>query len=190
MTHGSRKAPPSVVEEWISPVPDTAGKLVMLELWATGCGPCVAAIPENNRLQERFRANLVIIGFSGEPAEKVRTQHRLPIEYASAVDTQARMSRALGVREIPATFIILTRGKADGHPRCSRDARSRAPACRPAMTPVPVARAPGPGEVRDGVLFSTAAPARPFDMWRTCASLSACRRWSSSATFPTISTAS
>ena len=101
-----RRAPPLVVEEWVSPPPHTAGKLVMLEFWATWCGPCVAAIPDNNELQRRFRDNLVIIAISDEPAEVVRKQVNPAITYASAIDTQARMSRALGVREIPATFIL------------------------------------------------------------------------------------
>ena len=101
-----RRAPPLVVEEWISPPPDTEGKLVMLEFWATWCGPCVAAIPDSNELQRRYRDDLVIIAISDEPAAVVRKQVDPAITYASAVDTQGRMSRALGVREIPATFII------------------------------------------------------------------------------------
>jgi cytochrome c biogenesis protein CcmG, thiol:disulfide interchange protein DsbE len=101
-----RHAPPLVVEEWISAPPQTAGKLVMLEFWETSCGPCVAAIPEGNRLQERFHDDLVVIAISDEPAQVVRDHDRPAISYASAVDTQARMARALGIREIPATFII------------------------------------------------------------------------------------
>jgi cytochrome c biogenesis protein CcmG, thiol:disulfide interchange protein DsbE len=101
-----RHAPPLVVEEWISAPPQTAGKLLMLEFWATWCGPCVAAIPEGNRLQERFRDDLVVIAISDEPAQVIRGHDRPAITYTSAVDTQARMARALGVRGIPATFII------------------------------------------------------------------------------------
>jgi len=101
-----RHAPPLVVEQWVSPRPDTTGKLVMLEFWATWCEPCKAAIPENNRLQERFRDDLVIIAISNESAEQVRTQVDPAIHYATAVDSEARMGRALGVEAIPATFII------------------------------------------------------------------------------------
>jgi thiol-disulfide isomerase/thioredoxin len=101
-----RRAPSLVVEEWVSASPQTADKLVMLEFWATWCGPCVAAIPDTNQLQQRFRDDLVVIAISNEPADVVRSHVQPAITYASAVDTQARMSRTLGVREIPASLII------------------------------------------------------------------------------------
>ena len=43
---------------------DFKGKLVYMDIWATWCGPCVAAIPDIKELAERFPEDLVVIGVS------------------------------------------------------------------------------------------------------------------------------
>ncbi|MEW6208666.1 MAG: TlpA disulfide reductase family protein, partial [Acidobacteriota bacterium] len=30
------------------------GSIIIVDLWATWCGPCIAEIPEYNRLQEKY----------------------------------------------------------------------------------------------------------------------------------------
>jgi len=61
-------APPAWdLSEWINHAPvsrdDLAGKVVVLDFWATWCGPCISSIPKNNALAERYAdEGLVVIG--------------------------------------------------------------------------------------------------------------------------------
>ena len=46
-----------------------AGSVVMLEFWGTWCGPCVRAMPEVQKLHDRYRdRGLVVLAISYEPA--------------------------------------------------------------------------------------------------------------------------
>src|SRR3954468_17919530 len=45
------------VTEWINgqvKPADMKGKVVVVDLYATWCGPCMAAIPHNNELQKKY----------------------------------------------------------------------------------------------------------------------------------------
>lgn len=43
---------------------DLQGKIVLVDVWATWCSPCIAAIPELVEMQERYGDDLAVVGLN------------------------------------------------------------------------------------------------------------------------------
>lgn len=91
------------------------GKVVLLNFWATWCGPCKAEIPGFVELQEKYKDDLVIVGFSvDDPADKARA---FAVEYKMNYPVLLGEGRedvqdAYGpIWGIPASFLISKDGK-------------------------------------------------------------------------------
>lgn len=105
-------------------------KVVVLEFWATWCGPCVASIPHLTALQEKYGDKIAIVGVTkpdgrGNTLERVENfvkDRKDVMKYAVAWDgnnqTYNAYMRASGQRGIPTSFVIDQKGKVAwiGHP--------------------------------------------------------------------------
>ncbi len=106
----NQPAPELAIEKWLTEAPDTQGKFVLVDFWATWCPPCRRAIPYLNELQAKYKDLLVVIGLSSEPEQVIRKMTEPRIDYAIASDTQRRTSKALEVTGIPHALLIDPKG--------------------------------------------------------------------------------
>lgn len=102
----NQKAPKITVEKWLSDKPNTKGKFILIDFWATWCGPCKRAIPELNKFKTEFENDLVVIGISDETKEEVNKLIDPKIEYYSAIDTNRKMYNFLEIAAIPHCILI------------------------------------------------------------------------------------
>jgi thiol-disulfide isomerase/thioredoxin len=138
------KAPALNIEHWLSDgngkFPHTtkleAGKVYVIEFWATWCGPCVSSMPHLSELQTKFADKGVqIISVSDEDLETVetflkrevrgkdnQTYAELTSSYSLTTDpdgsTYEAYFEAAGLEGIPSAFIVGKSGEVEwmGHP--------------------------------------------------------------------------
>lgn len=79
-------APPLEVQRWLAGKPEMEGKFLVIEFWRTWCGACKRMTPLMNSLQKKFAQELVVIGITGESAEKVSAYNGPKKEYFLALD--------------------------------------------------------------------------------------------------------
>jgi thiol-disulfide isomerase/thioredoxin len=93
------------------------GKIVVLDFWATWCGPCIQSIPKNNEIARMYAdRGVVLIGVCHKDGgeKMVETIRSKKIEYPCAIDAKGEANAAYKVDGYPDYVIIDREGRVRG----------------------------------------------------------------------------
>ena len=93
---------------------DWRGKVTIVNFWATWCLPCQQEIPDFVALQEKYREQLQIVGFSmdeGSADEVRRFVEERKINYRVAMAGSDLDVRFGGIMGLPTTFVVDPQGR-------------------------------------------------------------------------------
>ncbi len=88
---------------------DKRDKILVLDFWASWCGPCLQAMPQVHRVVEEFadqQVELVAINLQEAPEQIKVALERLQLDMTVALDTDGRVAEKYGATAIPQTVII------------------------------------------------------------------------------------
>ncbi len=90
------------------------GKVVLLDFWATWCGPCKASFPVMNELQKTYGTNgFVVIAISVDDKKADMEKHlaKNPVGFVTLHDSAQKVVAAADVATMPTSFLIDRTGK-------------------------------------------------------------------------------
>lgn len=112
--------PPEVIAKtWLNSdkmtLAELKGKVVLLDFWATWCGPCVKGIPHLNELHEKHKNDgLVILSFTNQSERGIKNFLK-KVDMKYAIGTGSSLAEEYGVVGLPHAYLIGRDGKVVWH---------------------------------------------------------------------------
>ena len=120
-----KKSPGLTVGKWVTSHPEAGNRLIAIDFWATWCGPCRAAIPHVNELNQKYGRDILFVGMSDEKEQAFNAglkKQKLQLStftYSLALDPAAALKdKFFQIKGIPHMAILSPDGvvRWQGHP--------------------------------------------------------------------------
>ncbi len=85
------------------------GRVVMINFWATWCGPCRQEMPQLNKLYDKYHAaGFVLLGVNVDdnPSHAAELAKKLGLNFPILLDTDKTVSRLYDLSTMPSTVLI------------------------------------------------------------------------------------
>ena len=93
---------------------DYKGKVVIIDFWATWCGPCRRGIPDLVSIQKEFKKDVVIIGISLDGEKTIKDVpgfvKSYAINYPIVYGNEKVVNDYGGIEGIPTAFVVDKKG--------------------------------------------------------------------------------
>jgi thiol-disulfide isomerase/thioredoxin len=90
-------------------VPDTSGQVVLVDFWASWCGPCKASFPVLDRIYKQYKdQGFVVLGVSvdEEAGDMNEFLDAHPVSFPTVLDALHKVVEAAGVSAMPTSFLV------------------------------------------------------------------------------------
>jgi len=88
---------------------DYRGKVVLVNFWATWCGPCLEEMPAIGKLREAFAGQafeVLAVNFGEGETRIHRFLEKTPLAFPVLLDRDSAVAKAWKVRVLPASFLV------------------------------------------------------------------------------------
>ncbi len=85
------------------------GKVVLINFWASWCGPCQQELPklaELRQLHDQYDFELLAVNIDEEPEKALKLANKLGINFPVLFDEEKRVSKLYDIDAMPMTILI------------------------------------------------------------------------------------
>lgn len=93
---------------------DLQGKVVLVDFWASWCGPCRESFPWLNAMQEKYAAQgLLVVGVNLDKQSKEAEAFlkQVPANFTLLLDNKAILPEAYGLIGMPSSYLLDHKGR-------------------------------------------------------------------------------